>query len=154
MENLSLSQTIVTHLNSGPTAGPQRGNVLCQVYKLIAYAKCSDPKDRVFGILKLPCLPNIGIEHDSKKPLVKVYSKFTARYINSSGRQPLEYLCLIDGATDELIEYKLEINGTKTEVRLEKLPSFVPDLSSERESGIIEGKFGADHKYDCYRATG
>lgn len=154
MADIGLSHSVGTRLNSGPTAGPQRGNVLWQVYKLIAYAKCSDPKDRVFGILKLPCLPSLGIEHDSKKSLVKVYGEFMAACVGLKGQESLDYLCLLDGATDELIEYKLEIDGTKTEVRREKLPSFVPDLSSGRETGIIEGTFRAGHKYHPFLAVG
>ncbi|KAM3414615.1 Heterokaryon incompatibility protein 6, OR allele [Cercospora zeina] len=130
---------LVTHLNSGPTAGPQRGDVLWQSFKLIAYAKCFDPKDRVFGILALPCLPYLGIDHDSKKSIVKVYGEFAAACINWGG-DPLDYLCLIDGATDEL-------EG-------EKLPSWVPDLSSQRETGIIEGAFRAGYKWSRFHQEG
>ncbi|KAI9159071.1 Heterokaryon incompatibility protein [Paramyrothecium foliicola] len=154
MADIDLSHSVGTRLNSGPTSGPQRGNVLWQVYKIMSYAKCSDPKDRVFGILKLPCLPSLGIEHDSKKPLVKVYGEFMAACVGFSGEESLDYLCLVDGATDELIEYKLETDGTKTEVGRERLPSFVPDLSAGRETGIIEGTFRAGHKYHPFQAVG
>jgi len=52
----------MTQLNSGPTADPQRGSVLWQTFRLMTYAKCSDPKDCISGMLAIPCLPNLGLE--------------------------------------------------------------------------------------------
>ncbi|CZT20895.1 uncharacterized protein RCC_06755 [Ramularia collo-cygni] len=73
---------MTTHFHNSPTSGPQRGDVLWQAFKLISYAKCFDPKDRVFGILALPCLPDLRIEHDSKKSIVKVYEEFAVACMN------------------------------------------------------------------------
>ncbi|CAK1367859.1 unnamed protein product [Cercospora beticola] len=137
---------LITHLRSGPSTGPQRGDVLWQVLKLIAYARCSFPEDRIFGILALPCLPDLAIEHVSKRPLAQIYGEFAAACMNV-GRDPLSFLCLVDGVTNELDKNR-ERHDEMEAIDHQRLPSWVPDLSSERETGIIEGTFRAGYPPD------
>jgi hypothetical protein len=144
----------MTQLNSGPTAGPERGDVLWQAFRLMTYAKCTNAKDRVFGLLALPCLPNLGIKHDSSKSTVSIYEDFAIGCMNASFRHPLVYLCLIDGATDEIFEYDKDKDGRIVEVGRESLPSWVPNLSSGRETGMIEGIYRAGDKWDPYQHMG
>ena len=131
----------MTQLNSGPTSGPLRGLSLWQVFRLLHYVRCFEPKDRVYGILALPRLPNLGIVPDPKtQSTTMVFTGFALGCIHASSRHPLEYLCLVDGAT--------------TEIDGERLPSWVADLSSERQTGIIEGRYRAGDKYHPSQAMG
>jgi hypothetical protein len=128
-----------TRFRSGYSIGPLRGTALWQAFRLMSYAKCSEPKDRVFGLLALPGLPNLGIVPDKSKSTVQVFKDFTKACITQS-TDSLGVFCLIDGAAHE-------ING-------EHLSSWVPDISSERETGIIEGKWKAGEKWTRFQVEG
>src|SRR3569833_113179 len=83
----------MTLLNSGPTSGPLRGLSLWQVFRLLHYVRCFEPKDRVYGILALPRLPNLGIVPDPKtQSTTMVFTGFALGCIHASSRHPLEYL--------------------------------------------------------------
>jgi hypothetical protein len=60
-----------TKLNSGPSDGPLRGEAVWQALGLISGALCSVPRDRVFGILALPGLPEMDIVPDANKSTVQ-----------------------------------------------------------------------------------
>ncbi|KFY50076.1 hypothetical protein V496_09611 [Pseudogymnoascus sp. VKM F-4515 (FW-2607)] len=139
------SNGYLNKLNSGPTAGPMRGSVIWQALRLISRAGCDDPRDKVLGIVALPGLPDLGITWDSTKSTVEVYTEFAKACINRSYRNPLEVLCLVDGATFYLED---------TKGHPQELPSWVPNLASERETGIIEGTFRAGDKWTPYQIMG
>ncbi|GIZ49341.1 hypothetical protein CKM354_001237300 [Cercospora kikuchii] len=144
--DLNAVMPFTTHLRSGPKAGPQRGDVLWQVFRVISYARCTYPEDRVFGILALPCLPNLGTEHGSKEALVQVYGDFATACMNVD-QDPLGFFCLIDGVGNEPHKNRKRNDGME-DIDQEKLPSWIPNLSSERETGIIEGTFRAGYPPD------
>jgi hypothetical protein len=131
----------VTQVNSGPRSGPLRGQTLWQAFRVLHLVECFQPKDRVYGMLALPGLPDLGIKPDPKKQsTVTVFTAFAVGCAKASFRDPLGYFCLIDGAT--------------TGIDGDRLPSWVPDLSSGRRTGIIEGIYRAGDKYTMYQLMG
>lgn len=126
-----------THLNSGPHDGPVKGSPLWQAFCMIFNAESFDTRDRVYGILALPGLPILDIVPVYSKSVAQVFTEFTIATINSSYRHPFEIFCLIDGSE----------NGFD-------LPSWVPNLASERHTGMIEGTFRAGDKWTRFQAMG
>jgi hypothetical protein len=105
------------------------------------YASCSDPKDRIYGMLNLISLDvhrhNLGIIPDYSKTKEQVYYDFVQRYIMILKSLRVLNLCNLQKSSPNL-------------------PSWIPDLSVSRyEAGINDvGASGRSEHYAYFSAAG
>jgi hypothetical protein len=105
------------------------------------YASCSDPKDRIYGMLNLISLDvhrrNLGIIPDYSKTKEQVYYDFVQRYIMMLKSLRVLNLCDLQKSSPNL-------------------PSWIPDLSVFRcEAGINDvGASGRSEHYAHFSAAG
>ncbi|KAL3423635.1 heterokaryon incompatibility protein [Phlyctema vagabunda] len=118
--------------------GPMRGSTLRQALMLASQADCYNTKDRVYGMLEIPGLPDLGITVDYDKKVGQIYREFTQAFIEKG--KSLDVFFLLDGCGMSLTD----INGVP-HTEFEILPSWVPDFGGKRSRrpGIIEGTWHA-----------
>jgi hypothetical protein len=123
--------------NQPPAHGPLKGSPFKQALMLASRADVFDPKDRVYGMLEIPSLPELGIDVDDDKSIGTVYREFAQAAIEK-GRS-LDILFLVDGAGLS----QSDTNGNP--IPHEEMPSWVPDFGAKpnRRPGVIEGEWYA-----------
>lgn len=85
----------------------------------IRSSKCSDPRDRLYGVLNhLRDSGDLGIIPDYNKTAADIYTDATQRHIRHTGRLAILCQCEMDDNS----------------VRLAPLPSWVPDLAAPMDS--------------------
>ncbi|GES64995.1 heterokaryon incompatibility protein [Aspergillus terreus] len=134
-----IDQRIILPFRSTPVPDQalQIGSGLREALILASNAEAQEPRDRVYGMLHIPSLPDLGIEVDYSRSLVRIYKEFAEACIRKGS--PRDVLFLLDGrglspeAADVTIDDAL------------LLPSWVPDFGASRTSrpGMIEGDWYA-----------
>ncbi|KAL5366451.1 heterokaryon incompatibility protein-domain-containing protein [Aspergillus floccosus] len=122
-----------------PDQALQIGSGLREALILASNAEAQEPRDRVYGMLHIPSLPDLGIEVDYSKSLVQIYKEFAEMCIRKGS--PRDVLFLLDGrgmspkTSDGTVDNALSF------------PSWVPDFGASRASrpGMIEGDWYASN---------
>ncbi|KAI0413436.1 heterokaryon incompatibility protein-domain-containing protein [Xylaria grammica] len=115
--------------------GPLLGSVIRRAVTLALQSECSIGKDRVYGMLNVPGLPQMNIEVDYAKSLGAIFAEFTKACVEHGS---LDFFAAIDG------ECLTWINE-QGEIQRDTKPSWVPDYGAmpARRIGVIEGEWYA-----------
>ncbi len=117
--------------------GPLLGSPIRRTIALASQSSCKEPHDKIYGLLGVPGLPNLRIQVDYNKPLVEVFTEFTAALVSHGS---LDFFALLDGGRMSAMDEA----GRPLSQDPEK-PSWVPDYASKpaRRIGILEGQWHA-----------
>jgi hypothetical protein len=117
--------------------GPLRGLAIRRALRLAAESHCSNAHDRVYGMLSVPGLPDLGIQIDYSKKVSTVYTEFAAACINKC--HTLDVFSVLDCRAN------LPTSLAASPQELDIMPSWVPDFASEstKRVSIIEGDWDA-----------
>jgi len=116
--------------------GPLLGSALRRALILASESNSFKPHDRIYGMLSIPGLPDLGIKVDYTKKISTVFTQFARACIERG--LSLEVFSLLDGGGLSLTD----LNGNSQD---EDMPSWVPDFSAhiDRRLGVIEGEWYA-----------
>ncbi|KAK3386782.1 heterokaryon incompatibility protein-domain-containing protein [Podospora didyma] len=82
--------------------GPSLGNAIRRAIALASQSACTKPHDRIYGMLSIPGLPDLGVKVDYSKKLANVFTEFSAACVKHKN---LDFISLLDqggmSATDE-----------------------------------------------------
>jgi hypothetical protein len=123
-----LAPTLYDH---GPLLGPP----IRRAITLAAQSSCWRQHDRIYGMLSIPGLPDLGIKVDYSKDVADVFTEFTAACVR---HETLDFFAILDGGDMSLHdEHGNAQRGTK--------PSWVPDYGAKpkRRIGVIDGDWVA-----------
>lgn len=115
--------------------GPLLGNAIRRAILLASQSACFRQHDRIYGMLSIPGLPDLGLKVDYSKKLADVYTEFTTACVDHNN---LDFFALLDGGymsqTDE--------HGNPQD---RDKPSWVPDYGAKpaRRIGTIDGEWHA-----------
>ncbi|KAK3906164.1 HET-domain-containing protein [Staphylotrichum tortipilum] len=117
-------------VQNGKEGGPLMGGGMRRAIVLAAGAECAVPHDRVYGMLNVPGLPEMGVKVDYGKKVEEVFEEFTAGCVR---HETMDFLALLDGRD-------LRVGGGKG-----TRPSWVPDYAaaSVKRIGILDGEWSA-----------
>ena len=115
--------------------GPLLGGPMRRAVSLALQSGCSVPHDRIYGLLNIPGLPDLGIKVEYSKPLRDVFTEFSAACVK---HRSLDFFGLVDG------EYMLPVDENGNPQKGDK-PSWVPnyDKNPRRRIGILDGEWCA-----------
>ncbi|KAI0535847.1 heterokaryon incompatibility protein-domain-containing protein [Xylaria digitata] len=115
--------------------GPLLGSVIRRAVTLALQSECSIGKDRIYGMLNIPGLPQMNIEVDYTKSLGAIFTEFTKACIEHGS---LDFFAAIDGEDLTWVNEQRKIHR-------EAKPSWVPDYGvvPARRIGVIEGDWYA-----------
>ncbi|KAL4892527.1 heterokaryon incompatibility protein-domain-containing protein [Aspergillus ambiguus] len=143
-----IDKRITLPLRSTPEPGAafQVGSGLREALILASNAESQEPRDRVYGMLHIPSLPDLGIKVDYFKPVARIYKEFTEACIRKGS--PRDILFLLDGRGMSAAAVS---NGTSEDEQLN--PSWVPDFGANRLSrpGMIEGDWYASNNSPAFQ---
>ncbi|KAK3366738.1 heterokaryon incompatibility protein [Lasiosphaeria ovina] len=116
--------------------GPLLGGSLRRAVALASQSECSVSHDRIYGMLNIPGLPDLGIKIDYSKHLADVFTEFSTACVK---RGSLDFFALLDGG---LMSQTDEHGKPQTKTNKH---SWVPDYGAkpERRIGILDGEWYA-----------
>ncbi len=117
--------------------GPLLGSPIRRAIALASQSLCKEPHDKVYGMLGIPGLPNLRLEVDYNKPLVEVFTEFTAALVRHGS---LDFFSLLDGG-----HMSSRDEAGRPLAQDPRKPSWVPDFAAKpaRRIGILEGQWHA-----------
>ncbi|KAK4109235.1 HET-domain-containing protein [Canariomyces notabilis] len=115
--------------------GPLLGSALRRAVVLASRTDCSRSHDRIYGMLSIPAIPDLGIKVDYTKPLADVFTEFSAACVKHGS---LDFFAILDGG-------RMSLTDEHGNPQDPDKPSWVPDYGAkpERRIGILDGVWHA-----------